>query len=243
MKAFLLVTLFIFGLVGSGSCTPKQEAGKAQDASPPMSAQEAETVAPKQSETIFQNDYVEVIDFRVQPGEKIPPHGGAKRVACPLGSYRIKYSEGKEQFQIDLQEGDVHWHECIEHSVENVGKNPAHFITVNRKEAPLPEFDVNALEQDAFKVAPDHSRVLMDNPNVRVLHITLMPKEKIPTHQGIYRVIYPLTDYQIAYGSEEGSSNTKTFKAGQVHWHEPGEHWIENIGDAPAEFMLFSWKQ
>ncbi len=93
------------------------------------------------------------------------------------------------------------------------------------------------VHDDIVTAMPDNASVAMENDYVRVLHITLPAGTEQPMHKGNARAIYSLTDYQIAWTKGE-ETGTKTWKAGDAHWHEAGEHAAKNTGTGAAEFIV-----
>lgn len=84
--------------------------------------------------------------------------------------------------------------------------------------------------------------VLFENDYAKVSKITLAPGESQPSHEGESRVIYALTDYSIDWQEQGENLGTKTWKTGDVHFHEAGEHSATNNGTALAEWLVFAKK-
>ena len=90
---------------------------------------------------------------------------------------------------------------------------------------------------DIVTAMPDNAAVVAENDYVRVLHITLPAGAEQPMHKGNARAIYSLTDYQMEW-TEGEETGTKTWSAGDAHWHEAGEHAAKNAGESTAEFIV-----
>ncbi|MCA0131607.1 hypothetical protein [Winogradskyella alexanderae] len=84
--------------------------------------------------------------------------------------------------------------------------------------------------------------VLFENAYAKVSKISLQPGESQPAHDGESRLIYALTDYTINWHEVGNTSSLKTWKKGEVHFHEPGMHTAENNGNTVAEWLVFSKK-
>lgn len=101
----------------------------------------------------------------------------------------------------------------------------------------------SARAQDVVAVAPTHTRVLVENAQVRVIESTLPPGAKDPFHThpaGWYYVTRPGT-MKVVYA--DGRKETWAPKAGESGWL-PGEaaHTSENVGREPMSFVLVEVK-
>jgi quercetin dioxygenase-like cupin family protein len=67
--------------------------------------------------------------------------------------------------------------------------------------------------------------------------VTLAPGQVLPAHNGGPRAIYSLSDYTIRF-TQGGQTTEPSWKTGQAHFHEAGEHAIENIGTTEAKFLV-----
>jgi len=87
----------------------------------------------------FENAYVRVYEYRIQPGVKDPMHshphglvyvlaGGSLRSTSPAGEVAVH----------DLKAGDLSWREALSHSLENVGKSELHALSIELKACPDP---------------------------------------------------------------------------------------------------------
>lgn len=94
-------------------------------------------------------------------------------------------------------------------------------------------------EQEVAVVEPE---LLFENDYAKVSRVSLAPGEMQPTHEGENRVIYSLSDYVIDW--EEGGEKlgVKTWKKGDVHFHEAGQHSAKNTGTTKAEWLVFTRK-
>ena len=104
-------------------------------------------------------------------------------------------------------------------------------------------FAPSARAQDVVAVAPSHTRVLVENAQVRVIESTLPPGAKDPMHThpaGWYYVTRAGT-MKVVYA--DGHKETWAPKAGESGWL-PGEaaHTSENVGKEPITFVLVEVK-
>ncbi len=67
--------------------------------------------------------------------------------------------------------------------------------------------------------------------------VTLAPGQALPAHSGGPRAVYALSDFTIRF-TQGGQTSEPTWKAGQAHFHDAGEHTIENIGSSEARFLV-----
>jgi quercetin dioxygenase-like cupin family protein len=243
MNNRLHMSLVFSALFVSGSCGE----------SPPAPAEEpAETTviedivaeAPQNASLLLDNPYVSAVEFTLQPGEALHLHQGGPRLAYSLSDYDLKFTtETGEVTEKKWVAGDVHWHEAVSHAVENVGSSDALYLVVTRTEEELPEAGEYSLENDVNAVSPESSEILFENDRIRVTRVSIEAGASIPSHDGIYRLIYSLTNYKLAYESDQEGSVEKEFQMGDLHWHAPSRHSLSNSGDSEARYVIFAWKR
>lgn len=195
-------------------------------------------------EVIFENDYAKVAKISLAPGESIPTHEGESRVIYSLTDYSIDWEEQGEKLGAKTwKKGDVHFHEAGKHAARNNGTTTAEWIVFAKKNTDLPDCGDNTVENDVNSVSPDFAQTLFDNDEFKITLVKLPKGESIPTHSGINRIIYSLSDYKIKYESDTESEKDKQFKVGDLHWHEACMHSLENNGESEAKFLVVSYKQ
>lgn len=84
--------------------------------------------------------------------------------------------------------------------------------------------------------------VLFENDYAKISKISLAKGEFQPTHKGEIRLIYALTDCSIDWEEKGEKLGTKTWKKGDVHFHEAGTHAAKNNGNTLAEWLIFTKK-
>jgi beta-alanine degradation protein BauB len=100
-----------------------------------------------------------------------------------------------------------------------------------------------AFAQDPVKSNPKHYHVLVDNAQVRVLHVIVGPGEKTTMHEHPDNVTVMLTDGKIAFTGADGKSDTVETKAGQAMWSAgPQKHMGTNPGTAAIEAIVVELK-
>jgi quercetin dioxygenase-like cupin family protein len=97
-------------------------------------------------------------------------------------------------------------------------------------------------DQEEFTGKAVEPNTLLENEYAQVVKIRLTPGDFQATHAGNERLVYALTDYSIDWEEQGENLGTKTWKAGEVHFHEAGEHAAKNNGTQTAEWLVFSRK-
>jgi beta-alanine degradation protein BauB len=98
------------------------------------------------------------------------------------------------------------------------------------------------LAQDPIKNNPKHYHVLVDNPQVRVLHVIVGPGEKTVMHEHPDNVTVLLTDGKMAFTNADGKPETMETKAGQAMWSGPQKHMGANVGTTALEAIVVELK-
>ena len=86
-------------------------------------------------------------------------------------------------------------------------------------------------ELDPVKIAPDRTKLILENTFVRVTEERVPPGQGLPRHSHLRGVIVALTDYdsdQKIYPS--GQVVRAHRRAGEVNWAEPTTHETRNVG-------------
>ena len=191
----------------------------------------------------IENDYVKVVEFMIKPGDKLSLHKGGPRAIYSLSDYKLKWTEGDQETEKEWTKGHAHWHNAIEHAVENIGDTDANYLVVTRKEMALPQTDDYDIAQDASQLDSDHANIIFENEHVRIIEVKLAAGESQTMHHGINRLIYSLTSYQIEFISDKMETMETKVEAGDTHWHTADKHAVENIGETLAHYLIFEFKQ
>jgi len=195
-----------------------------------------------QPETLLENEFAHVVKVSLEPGQELASHEGSDRVIYSLNDYSIEWIvNGESEGEKSWTEGDVHVHGEDTHSAINTGSADAEFLAFTRKTG-LPDVEMQSLENDVTTLEGDFAELIFDNELFRVTEVTLASGESIPSHDGIHRIIYSLSDYTLSYESEESGTVERIFETGNAHWHTPGTHSMNNIGDTEARFLVVSYK-
>jgi len=199
--------------------------------------------APEMSKVVFDNEFVKAVEFIIKPGEKLPLHKGGPRVVYSLSDYKIKWTESGQVTEKEWIKGHAHWHDAIDHAVENTGDRDAHYLVVTRKDMTLAVAEGYDISQDASQLDSDHSKIVFENDHVRIIEVKIATGEQQPMHLGVNRLIYSLTSYNIKYTSDKMEAKETMREAGDAHWHEADQHSVENIGATLAHFLIFEFKK
>lgn len=191
----------------------------------------------------FENEYIKVTEFMLKPGDKLPLHKGDPRAIYALSNFKIKWTEGDQVSEKEWIKGDVHWHDALEHAVENIGDTDANYLVVSRKELALPEAGDYDIAQDASQLDSEHANSIFENEHIRIIEVKIATGESQPMHHGINRLIYSLTSYQIEYTSEQMDTKNSKIEAGDIHWHTADKHSVKNNGETLAHYLIFEFKQ
>lgn len=81
--------------------------------------------------------------------------------------------------------------------------------------------------------------IVFENEYTKVVKAILSPGDVLGLHHGESRVIYSLTDYSIDWEEGGEDKGTKSWEAGDVHFHEAGQHSAINSGTTVAKWLAF----
>ncbi len=191
---------------------------------------------------LYENDAHAVMMFSLEPGDSLPPHVGGHRAVYSMTDYILKYQEGGKTRTQLWKAGSIHWHESGLHAVENAGDTTAEFLVVACKTLEHVGGPQALDGERVDAVAPDHAKVILENDDVKVVHLRVPAGESIPEHAGYDRIVYSMNNYELAY-TAGGETGDRAFEAGDVHSHEADVHTVENTGDTDAELLIFGWKR
>ncbi|MCB1145035.1 MAG: hypothetical protein KDK54_22505 [Leptospiraceae bacterium] len=81
-----------------------------------------------------------------------------------------------------------------------------------------------------------------ENNYTEVIKVSLNAGEELSEHEGEVRLIYSLTDSSLEWNENGKNLGTKTWKKGELHFHESGKHSVKNNGSTKAEWLVFARK-
>jgi beta-alanine degradation protein BauB len=99
-----------------------------------------------------------------------------------------------------------------------------------------------ALAQDPVKVAPEVYKVIVDNPSVRVLRVSLPAGAKTAMHQHPEHLVIPLTADKVRFTAPDGKSTDSALPVESGTFIPAGSHMGTNIGAAAVDAIVIEFK-
>ena len=99
-----------------------------------------------------------------------------------------------------------------------------------------------ATAQDPTKIDSDHYKVVLENDDVRVLHITYGAGETSVMHEHPDAVFVSTTSNRMRMHLPDGSSMEMDIKANEPMWTPAGAHRPENLSDGDISGYLIELK-
>ena len=100
----------------------------------------------------------------------------------------------------------------------------------------------SARAQDPAKVDAKHYQVVLENAQVRVLHVRYGPHEKSVMHKHPGAVAVFLSAQDARFTLPGGKTVERHAAAGEAQWTPAETHLPENLGDQPLELILVELK-
>jgi quercetin dioxygenase-like cupin family protein len=96
---------------------------------------------------------------------------------------------------------------------------------------------------DAVRVSPDRYRVLLDNPEVRVVEYVLQPGQRDEWHTHPAKASYVVTGGILRITLADGTSVLTEERQGTAQWMNTlGRHYATNVGRTPVRIVLVEVK-
>ena len=99
------------------------------------------------------------------------------------------------------------------------------------------------MAQDLAKVAPNTTKVLLENDRVRVLEVHYKPGEKAAMHAHPATLLYPLSAGKLKSTTPDGKSTENEVSVGQANWIEAVTHATENVGTTDVRTLVIELKK
>ncbi len=224
----LVVGIFLLGV----SCSePPVEA--------PAVIDDITKAAAENAKRILENEYVAVTSFELAPRQKLAMHEGGDRVVYSMSRYRLRLGtpDGTPEVK-EFNEGDTNWYTAGLHEITNAGATTAKYITVEQKK-PWPPSEK---ESGLLNAVRGFGKMAINNNDVRIVEVGLIPKGRVAKHHGSNRVMISVTPLKIRYTADAGAEE-KEFQAGEAHWHEAGDHAIQSLSKEHIRFLVVEFKQ
>jgi quercetin dioxygenase-like cupin family protein len=90
---------------------------------------------PEHYRTLWENEFVRVLEYRDEAGEHTTPHEHPNTVMVTLSAFARTLSANGREFTTELPAGQAVWLPAQRHSGENTGTTPTHTILVELKGA------------------------------------------------------------------------------------------------------------
>jgi beta-alanine degradation protein BauB len=103
-------------------------------------------------------------------------------------------------------------------------------------------FAGTAFAQDPTKVDAAHYKVVLENPSVRVLHITYAPGAKSKMHKHPDALVVMLGTAKMKFTMGDGKTEERELTTGSGLYTPAVEHMPENAGTTPMDGILVEFK-
>ncbi len=241
---FLVSITVITGFLAA--CQPTEDSSdEAQAANTSISEvyPDITSASPNLAEKLFENPYVYVWRVTLSPGDSIPMHKGNDRIIYSETDYTLRFLtiDGESSKQ-SWSNGEAHWHESGTHAVINTGNTSAQYLVAERKSQSLPKCAEEMNSPEISDVAMEMTTSILENESAKVLRMDLPPNTSLPQHDGMNRLIYSLSDYQISFSDVEGEEDESSYQTGDLHWHDACPHEVANIGQDTATFLVLGFQ-
>ena len=88
---------------------------------------------PEHYKLLWENDFVRVIEYTDEPGERTTPHDHPNSVMVTLSAFQRRLSAGGREFETALPSGVAVWLPAQRHFGENIGESPTHTVLIELK--------------------------------------------------------------------------------------------------------------
>ncbi len=88
---------------------------------------------PDHYRTLWENDFVRVLEYTDEPGDQTTPHDHPNSVMVTLSDFSRRLSAGDRVFDTALTSGQAVWLPAQRHSGQNTGTTPTHSILIELK--------------------------------------------------------------------------------------------------------------
>jgi hypothetical protein len=160
------------------------------------------------------------------------------------GGERLVFLDGTTQV-LKWEPGEVKWspafgfHYSDGHWQSGSGSPP---IYVALKKPGYPG-DVVITALDPLRVDPKVFTLEFENPQVRVLHVRMGPRQSVPMHEySLDHFVVYVTNQNVRETSPEGKAEVAQHKAAEFSWSGPSKQRVDNLNDGPFEAVVVEVK-
>lgn len=91
------------------------------------------TTNPAHYRTLFENEFVRVLEYSDEPGESTTPHVHPNSVMVTLTGFQRRLRTDAGERQVDIAANQAMWLPAQRHAGENIGRSTTHTIFVELK--------------------------------------------------------------------------------------------------------------
>jgi hypothetical protein len=187
--------------------------------------------------TVFENEFVRVVELRVPPGVSEARHSHARGVTVALSAYDNEMTAfpGGTVTRRHTNFGEVRWAEPVTHEARNTGTTEQRVLRVElKRDAPG---QVSAAAKgtpdplDSLIVCKDTQKLIFENQFARVIEERVPPGVAQPKHRHGHGVLIPLANSDIESVDDPGGQPVRRhLQYGEAGWREPVVHAVQNVG-------------
>ena len=228
----------LIALLALVSCQPAEqpvEEAASEAASADTDPMDPTVTEPDHYKVEFENDHVRVVRVTHAAEEEDGMHSHPDRVVVFLadGSYAAVLEDGTEN-EISGKAGEAAWASPETHRGKALTDIEGILIEIKGGggEVEAAPGEATGESVDATEVASDHYKAEFENDHVRVVRITYAAGEESGRHSHPDGVVIFLSDNEAAFVLEDGSSEERSGKAGEVRWLPAETHAAKSLSEA-----------
>jgi len=185
--------------------------------------------------TVFENEFVRVVELRVPPGVSEARHSHARGVTVALSAYDNEMTAfpGGAVTRRHTNFGEVRWAEPVTHEARNTGTTEQRVIRVElKREAPAAVPGAGKPDPlDSLVVCKDTQKLIFENQFARVIEERVPPGVAQPKHRHRHGVLIPLVNSDVESVDDPGGQPVRRhLQFGEAGWREPVVHAVKNVG-------------
>lgn len=185
--------------------------------------------------TVFENEFVRVVELRVPPGGFEAKHSHARGVTVALTAYDNEMTAfpGGAVTRRHTNFGEVRWAEPVTHEARNTGTTEQRVIRVElKRKAPAAVPGAGKPDPlDSLVVCKDTQKLIFENQFARVIEERVPPGVAQPKHRHRHGVLIPLVNSDVESVDDPGGQPVRRhLQFGEAGWREPVVHAVKNVG-------------
>lgn len=185
--------------------------------------------------TVFENEFVRLVELRVPPGVAEAKHSHDRGVTIALTAYdnELTTYPSRTVTRRHTNFGEVRWADAVTHEARNTGTTEQRVIRVElKKDPPAAKLITGQPDPlDSLVVCKDTQSLIFENPFVRVIQEKVPPGVAQPKHRHRHGVLVPLANADIESVDDPGGPLVqRQLKFGDAGWREPVVHTVRNVG-------------